>query len=564
MQRFSYRIHHIAGEKHIVADMFSRWANPDSRAVHADDPDTVGGAARSLRSFPTQHVDTELLRFGPPDFPSLSEIRRVQERYLTATDRLKHGLIEDTTTRVWCNAAGQVYVPDACSLRQRLCVLAHQGEAGHRGSDNTFRLLRERFAWDNMDSDVGTFTRQCLHCLRVRGGRKVPRPWGDTLHANDIHQVLHFDYMYIRAADASTDHGHQYVLVIMDGFSRFVELVPSASADARTVVDALLMWFARFGRVHTFVSDQGSHFLNSVVSLLRDALGIAHHFTAVYAPWSNGRVERVNREIRELLTMLRLERMLPEDKWPALLPVVQSVLNSTPTPTLGGYAPIQVMTRRKLSSPLDVIFLPEEGEVGVVPVSTEAIRAKVEALREHLYHVHKKVTQAMLTQRRGAPRGGERSVDFDVGDFVLYALPGATVRDKTRPLWFGPARVTAQQGPLVFTVQDIVTEQSRTVHATYLKRYSDKSLVVNDELRRFAAHGGLGFDIEVLTGHRQQGRSWQVLVKWDGYEEPTWEPLDRLAADVPEMLRKYTNSVVNAQQRKSLVEALAKASAKKK
>ena len=116
----------------------------------------------------------------------------------------------------------------------------------------------------------------------------------------------------------------------------------------------------------------------------------------------------------------------------------------------------------------------------------------------------------------------------------------------------------------MFTVQDIVTEQSRTVHETYLKRYSDKSLVVNDELRRFAAHGGLGFDIEVLTGHRQQGRSWQVLVKWDGYEEPTWEPLDRLAADVPEMLRKYTNSVVNAQQRKSLVEALAKASAKKK
>ena len=196
IERFSYHFHHIPGEKHVVADMFSRWANPDfTRAPSADT--VVEGAARSARSRrkKTKTVDAELLRFEPDDFPSVEDIRQAQVKHLTRHDKMSFALTLGTTTRVWSDPAGRIFVPDANSLRQRLCVLAHQGEAGHRGIDNTLRLLRERFVWMGLDADVGTFVRQCLHCLKVRGGRTVPRPWGDTLHANGPHQVLHFDFM---------------------------------------------------------------------------------------------------------------------------------------------------------------------------------------------------------------------------------------------------------------------------------------------------------------------------------------------------------------------------------
>ncbi|MDR3425806.1 DDE-type integrase/transposase/recombinase, partial [Silvimonas sp.] len=318
MSRYNFEIHHVPGEVHVVADMFSRWAHPEfdrgaitlgvADAGAADTGELQEGAARMVSSREAVTADAELLRFDPTDFPSLGDIRQAQLEHVSLADHALFGLKEDITNRVLVNDAGQIFVPDARSLRQRLCVVAHQGEAGHRGIDNTLRLLNERFVWPNIENDVRTYVRQCLHCLRARGGRKVPRPWGDTLHANGAHQVLHFDFMFVRAADASTDHEYQYTLVIMDGFSRFVELVPSARADASTAVNALIGWFSRYGRVHTFVSDQGSHFNNRVMKMLRDALGISHHFTAVYAPWSNGRVERVNREIRELLTMLRSAR----------------------------------------------------------------------------------------------------------------------------------------------------------------------------------------------------------------------------------------------------------------
>jgi transposase InsO family protein len=550
--RFAYQIHHVPGETHVVADMFSHWANPD---FQRDATAKVRSATRRLPSYPVE-VDTELLRLGPSDFPSEADIRQAQSRALSAEDKAMYDLSKDPTTELWLDPGGHVFVPDALSLRQRLCVLAHQGLSGHRGIEITLRSLRERFTWPDIESDVRTFVRQCLHCLRVRGGRTIPRPWGDTLHANGPNQVLHFDYMYVQALEASADHEYEYILVIMDGFTRLVELVPSASADARTVVNALLQWFSRSGgAAQQFVSDQGTHFNNVVLRQLCDALGTHHHFTAVYAPWSNGRVERVNREIREVLTMLRLERQMSADKWPTLLPLVQSVLNNTPTPMLGGHAPIEVATGRKPTSVLDVVFLPEEGGVVKKPATSEEVRAKVESLREHLYRIHEKVTTAMITQR-DRPHAGARPVDFDVGDFVLYAHPGQTDKDKTRPLWFGPARVLSAEGPLLFTVQDIVTQRSRTLHATYLKRYADKELTITKELHEFAAHGGAGFLIDAIVGHRRRGATWELLVSWEGYDESTWEPLARMGTDAPQLVRKYINSVDDTSERRLLMDQI--------
>jgi hypothetical protein len=74
-------------------------------------------------------------------------------------------------------------------LRLRLCIVAHQGAAGHRGVDTTFGWLVTYFIWENMRRSVETFVRCCLHCVRVRGGGRVPRPYAHTFqptHPNHI------------------------------------------------------------------------------------------------------------------------------------------------------------------------------------------------------------------------------------------------------------------------------------------------------------------------------------------------------------------------------------------
>jgi transposase InsO family protein len=88
-----------------------------------------------------------------------------------------------------------------------------------------------------------------------------------------------------------------YLLVLKDGFSHFCELIPCASANHSVVVDALLQWFSRFGTVQIWISDQGSHFKNAIMAALNEKLQTKHHFTLANCPWSNGTIERLNRDI---------------------------------------------------------------------------------------------------------------------------------------------------------------------------------------------------------------------------------------------------------------------------
>ena len=56
------------------------------------------------------------------------------------------------------------------------------------------------------------------------------------------------------------------------------------------------------------------------------------------------------------------------------------------------------------------------------------------------------------------------------------------------------------------------------------------------------------YTIERILRHRRQGRGWRLLVKWLGWPEPTWEPLQQLqettALDAYERLLYNAGSVI--------------------
>ena len=135
------------------------------------------------------------------------------------------------------------------------------------------------------------FVGKCLHCL-VANGEKCPRPCGETLRATKPNEIHHFDFLSMRKGL----HGF-YVLVLKDGMSGFCEFVPTTMANTAVTFHALLEWFKRYGVVLLWVSDQGSHFKNTVVDKFRNILGAQHHFVTAYCPWANGTVEVMNRQL---------------------------------------------------------------------------------------------------------------------------------------------------------------------------------------------------------------------------------------------------------------------------
>ena len=129
----------------------------------------------------------------------------------------------------------------------RLMVIAHAGAAGHRGGQVTADALTERYWWDTVVDDVKTFQHTCLQCMKIAGGASIARPQGEQLVATRPGQILHFDFLYVGKGEG----GFIYLLVLKDGFSGYVALVPSMEATAAEEVArcGATSWSIRLNRL---------------------------------------------------------------------------------------------------------------------------------------------------------------------------------------------------------------------------------------------------------------------------------------------------------------------------
>ena len=77
--------------------------------------------------------------------------------------------------------------------------------------------------------------------------------------------------------------------------------------------------------------------------------------TTPSAPWANGVIERVNREILRLWRVLLSETALAEAKWRTLRPLVQAIINRTANAAFDGLTPVEIHLARKVAILLDTV-----------------------------------------------------------------------------------------------------------------------------------------------------------------------------------------------------------------
>jgi transposase InsO family protein len=91
-----------------------------------------------------------------------------------------------------------------------------------------------------------------------------------------------------------TKSGNEYILVVKDRLTRYVELFALKNKEPLTVARALLQVFSRHGAIRNLVSDQGGEFLNKTIEQLSALLTIKRFTTTPYVPRANGQVENHN------------------------------------------------------------------------------------------------------------------------------------------------------------------------------------------------------------------------------------------------------------------------------
>jgi transposase InsO family protein len=594
LMEYRYHIEHIEGTNNVWADMVSRWAgNHDSdvalramvlrkrgrgeedRTPFSHKKRRRGKEDRILttqskrrrgeadRTLPTRRKSKQTFQataaaaetagrlairpFDDPNFswPTLDEICQVQEqhRHTISSNVLRQG----NSGKGWYSK-GRLWIPDGdAALLQRLMVVAHCGAQGHRGRAAMMELFQRQFSVEQLRSKVDKFLASCLLCQHVKGGKVVPRPWGETFRCYERNGALHWDFLTVGESFGSD----KYLLVLKDEATHYCDLVPCASPTSMVAAEAILDWHSRYGIPPIWFSDQCSHFKNEVVAEICKRLKSEQRYSVAHIPWINGSIERVNRDVIQVLKVLCLEYRKDIKDWIMFVPLLRASINHTPLPSLGNKAPVELFCALPLPSPLDFCVDEEQKRILELTKQPELIESKLQQLRDSVQHMHRAVAaeRKQQTRRNKYMQTGARKANFSVGDFVLRSRVDQKYQDKLLVTWIGPYQIK-RADKHSFVVQHLVTGVETDVHASRLKYYADKDYEVTEEVREHIASQGIVLAVAELKEHRWNAsiKGYEILVSWKGLEsiEDSWEPLRSLWKDIPVLIQRYAESAADS------------------
>jgi len=230
----------------------------------------------------------------------------------------------------------RVVVPNA--LQEKVLTELHEV---HPGITRMKSLARSYVWWPGIDSDIEMMVRQCGTC-QAHQSKPVStvHPWE---YASEPWERLHIDH-------AGPMQGDNY-LIVVDSFSKWLEVERVKSTDAKSTCTVLRKLFATHGLPRVVVSDNGRGFISEEFQQFLNKNNIKHVFSAPYHPSSNGQAERMVRVFKESL------KSTVEGDIETRLCRLLFRYRITPH-TLTGQSPSELLFKRRIRSPLSQLRPP--------------------------------------------------------------------------------------------------------------------------------------------------------------------------------------------------------------
>lgn len=298
----------------------------------------------------------------------------------------------------------QFVLPEA--LRSTVLQNLHDN-MGHLGMERTVELVRSRFYWPRMASDVERKIKMCERCVRRKAPPDKAAPLVNIQTTRPLELVC-MDFLSLEPDSKNTKD----ILVITDHFTKYAVAIPTRDQKASTVARCLWEHFlVHYGFPERLHSDQGRDFESHTIRELCFLLGIRKVRTSPYHPRGNP-VERYN---RTLLSMLGTLKDREKTHWRDFVKPLTHAYNCTKN-DVTGFSPYELIFGRQPRLPVDIAFgLP------VTNKQTLSHSHYVKTLKSHLkesYEVATKNSRQVAEKNKRRFDKVIRESTLDVGDRV--------------------------------------------------------------------------------------------------------------------------------------------------
>ena len=332
LSRFEYDISHVPGKLLYTADTLSRAPIPSTEFCNLqEEADLLMAISVEYLPASSQRID-QLKRAQASDLVCCTLISYCENGWPekhSVSSQLKpywkwRGQL--TTHNNLLLYGTRIVIP--LSMQQEIVQKLHEG---HQGIQRCHLHAKTSVWWPGISKQISDAIERCSICVRESSHRREPLipskppdyPW----------QKIGTDLFYLKKSN--------YILII-DYFSRFIEVIKLKSTTSQSIIEALRSVFSRYGIPETVISDNGPQYSSNEFDTFAKKYNFHHVTSSPLFPQSNGQVERAVQTVKRLLKR-------SDDAYMALL-----TYRSTPLPWCN-LSPSELLMGRRLRTTLPIV-----------------------------------------------------------------------------------------------------------------------------------------------------------------------------------------------------------------